>query len=83
MLINSMDTPLDPSQYKDEYQGRLKELIENKIAGKEVVAANPEESAGKVINLMDALKASIEKQQEEKAEKGTGAAKKTGKKKGA
>ena len=69
VLINSMDTPFDPSQYKDEYQGRLRELIETKIAGKEVVAVSPEESAGKVIDLMDALKASIEKQNESKAGK--------------
>lgn len=69
VLINSMDTPFDPSQYKDEYQERLKKLIETKIAGKEVVAAGSEESTGKVIDLMDALKASIEKQNESKAKK--------------
>lgn len=60
LLINSMDTPFDPSQYKDEYQARLRELIETKISGKEVVAAEPV-SEGKVIDLMEALKASIEK----------------------
>ncbi|HEX2986505.1 MAG TPA: Ku protein [Caproiciproducens sp.] len=69
MLINSMDTPFDPSQYQDEYQERLKELIETKIAGKDVVAASSEEPTGKVIDLMDALKASIEKQNEGKEEK--------------
>lgn len=78
-----MDTPFDPSQYKDEYQDRLKELIETKIAGKEVVAASPDESAGKVIDLMDALKASIEKQQENKAGTEASSGKKTNKKKGA
>ncbi len=30
VLIDSMDTPFDPAQYKDEYQSKLKELIENK-----------------------------------------------------
>lgn len=60
LLINSMDTPFDPSRYKDEYQARLRGLIEAKISGKEVVAAEPE-SAGKVIDLMDALKASVDK----------------------
>ncbi len=65
-LINSMDTPFDPSKYKDEYQVKLHELIETKISGKEIVAAEPE-SAGKVIDLMDALKASVEKAQKEKA----------------
>ena len=60
-LIQSMDTPFDPAAYHDEYQQKLKELIETKIAGKEVVSAGPEQP-GKIIDLMDALKASIEQQ---------------------
>jgi len=65
LLINSMDTPFDPSKYKDEYQARLRQLIEAKIAGKEIVAAEPA-AEGKVIDLMEALKASIEKAKSEK-----------------
>ncbi|KAB1437963.1 Ku protein [Candidatus Galacturonibacter soehngenii] len=65
ILINSMDTPFDPSKYKDEYQSRLRELIETKVSGKEIVAAEPD-SAGKVIDLMEALKASVEKAQKDK-----------------
>lgn len=65
MLINSMDTPFDPEKYKDEYQARLRELIEVKISGKEIIAAEPD-SAGKVIDLMDALKASVEKAKKDK-----------------
>jgi DNA end-binding protein Ku len=65
LLINSMDTPFTPAQYKDEYQAKLRELIETKISGKEIVAAEPE-SAGKVIDLMEALKASVEKAKKEK-----------------
>lgn len=65
MLINSMDTPFDPDKYKDEYQVRLRELIETKISGKEVVAAEPG-STGKVIDLMEALKASVEKANKDK-----------------
>jgi len=68
MLIRSMDSPFDPAAYKDEYQFRLKELIESKIAGKEVVAAEPE-SKGNIVNLMDALKASLEQARKEKEEK--------------
>lgn len=83
VLIDSMDTPFDPSQYKDEYQSRLKELIETKISGKEVVAPK-QEQAGNVISLMDALKASIEKQNEGKTnQEDKTAAKNTDKKKGA
>jgi DNA end-binding protein Ku len=80
MLINSMDTPFDPSQYKDEYQDKLRGLIETKIAGKEVVAAKPE-AAGKVINLMDALKASLEQAGSLPGEKPAGAKKTAGAKK--
>lgn len=64
-LIKAMDTPFEPSEYKDEYQIRLKKLIEDKIAGKDIVAP-VEEKPDNVINLMDALKASIEQS------KGTG-----------
>jgi len=58
-LINSMNTPFNPSEYQDEYQVKLRELLETKIAGKEIVAAKSEKPSN-VISLMDALKASIE-----------------------
>jgi DNA end-binding protein Ku len=65
MLINSMDTPFDPAKYKDEYQSKLRALIETKISGKEVVAPESEND-GKVIDLMEALRASVEKAKKEK-----------------
>ena len=65
MLINSMDTPFDPEKYKDEYQIKLKALIETKISGKEVVAPESE-NEGKVIDLMEALRASVEKAKSDK-----------------
>lgn len=64
-LINSMDTPFDPSKYQDEYQAKLRELIETKISGKEIVAAKPDRDV-KVIDLMEALKASVEKAKKDK-----------------
>lgn len=64
-LINSMDTPFDPSKYKDEYQIRLRALIETKISGKEIVAPEAD-NTGKVIDLMEALKASVEKAKRDK-----------------
>lgn len=66
LLINSMDTPFDPAKYQDEYQAKLRSLIETKIAGREVVATEPE-AGGRVIDLMEALKASIEKAKKEPA----------------
>lgn len=58
-LINSMITPFEPATYKDEYQLKLRELLETKIAGKDIVSSKSE-APNNIINLMDALKASIE-----------------------
>lgn len=57
-LINSMDKDFDAAAYHDEYQTRLKELIAQKIAGKEIVSPAAEKQDN-VIDLMEALKASI------------------------
>jgi DNA end-binding protein Ku len=48
----------DPSKYKDEVQERMLGLINQKIEGQEITVA-PEAPAGKVIDLMEALKASL------------------------
>jgi DNA end-binding protein Ku len=59
-LINGL-TPKEWSfdKYVDDYQKNLSALIESKIEGRQLVEA-PETEAPRVINLMDALKASIE-----------------------
>lgn len=58
-LISSMNQTFEPELYKDEYQERVKELIATKIAGKEVVASQPQEESN-VIDLMEALKKSVD-----------------------
>lgn len=68
-LIDSMNTPFEPERYHDEYQVKLRQLIEDKIAGKEIVAAEAEQHAN-VIDLMDALKASIEQNKPDKPKRG-------------
>jgi DNA end-binding protein Ku len=45
-------------KYKDEVQERMMELINQKVEGQEITVA-PEAPAGKVIDLMEALKASL------------------------
>ncbi len=47
-----------PEKYKDEVQERMMELINKKVEGQEIIAT-PEAPAGKVIDLMEALKASL------------------------
>ncbi len=54
-LLNNFDI----EAYKDEYSEQLNQIIEAKIAGEEVVAV-PDQEEPKVINLMEALKASVE-----------------------
>lgn len=48
-----------PERYEDEYRVRALELIERKIAGKEITVGPSEPPKGQVIDLMEALKASL------------------------
>jgi DNA end-binding protein Ku len=47
-----------PDRYKDEVQERMMQLINKKVEGQEITVS-PEAPAGKVIDLMEALKASL------------------------
>jgi len=51
----------DPSKYHDQYRERVTEAAQRKVAGQEVTAAAAEPRRGQVIDLMAALKASLEK----------------------
>jgi DNA end-binding protein Ku len=53
----------DPGEFHDNEKKRVLAAIDNKIAGKQIVATEPQESAvtGQVIDLMDALRASLGK----------------------
>ena len=60
-LIESMAGDFEPEQFTDEYREALQEVIQAKIEGREVV--EPEESqptSGTVVDLMSALRASVE-----------------------
>jgi DNA end-binding protein Ku len=48
----------DPSRYQDEVKARMMDLIQAKVDGQEITAA-PEAPQGKIIDLMEALKASL------------------------
>ena len=58
-VIATFEGPLDLANYKDEYQEGLKRIIDAKIAGEEIVAPAVEAPA-RVVNLMDALKKSLD-----------------------
>jgi DNA end-binding protein Ku len=57
-LIETKAQKFDMAQYKDRNTERMKQLVEAKIAGKEIVAPPAAEQV-QVLNLMDALKASV------------------------
>ncbi len=54
-------TSFDISQYKDEYRERLKEMLDKKIKGEAVDLTPAPAPVAKVVDLMEALKASLAK----------------------
>ncbi|MGR6914730.1 non-homologous end joining protein Ku [[Actinomadura] parvosata] len=59
-LITTMESDFDPAEYHDTYREALQQVIEAKVAGKEVIPAREEEEAGPAVDLMAALRASVE-----------------------
>ena len=79
-LIEQKSVAFDPKTYEDRYEVALMAMIKEKLKGhKPIVAAEPER--GNVINLMDALKASLaeEKPPAKSRRKPAAAAAETGK----
>jgi DNA end-binding protein Ku len=70
-LVESMSTDFDPDRYTDEYQEELQQLIDAKLeAGDDVdtaetfgeqAASDGDDAGGDVIDLMAALRASVDK----------------------
>ena len=58
-VIESIEGDLDLSAYTDEYKEGLRAIIDAKIAGEEIVAA-PEVAPPKVVDLMEALRKSLD-----------------------
>jgi DNA end-binding protein Ku len=62
-LIDQLSTNrFDPNEYQDEFKGRVEAAIQRKVAGKDVSLAEAPvaKSGGNVIDLMAALKASLD-----------------------
>jgi DNA end-binding protein Ku len=58
-VIQTFEQPLNLAEYKDEYREGLQRIIDAKVAGEEVVATTTE-AAPKVVNLMEALRKSLD-----------------------
>jgi DNA end-binding protein Ku len=61
-LIEGMSDGFDPRKYRDEYRDRVRAMLEEKSKGQEITVAAPEAPRhAQIIDLMQALKQSIEK----------------------
>ncbi len=65
-LIGSLDTPFSEINFEDRYRDALLELVDDKVSGKEIVTLSEEEDSTPVVDIMDALKRSIEEAKREK-----------------
>ena len=66
-LIGNLTAKFDPSKYTDEYRAALRKIIDDRIAGRQVVVS-PDMPETNVIDLMEALKKSV-KETEKKTKK--------------
>lgn len=67
-LIDNLSAPFEPQKYKDDYREALQDIINKKIAGQEVKVA-PNIPPKNVIDLMEALQASLKVTKKNKAGK--------------
>jgi DNA end-binding protein Ku len=58
-IVDALARDWDPKRYHDDYQAQVRALVKGKAKGEEIEAPQPEESA-KVLDLTEALRASLE-----------------------
>jgi DNA end-binding protein Ku len=59
-LIDNMTGEFDPDEFKDEYREKLEALVQKKVEGEEITVVEETGSGAKVLDLIEALKASVE-----------------------
>ncbi|MGI5391173.1 Ku protein [Streptomyces sp. CA-251251] len=59
-LVDALSGPWDPARYHDTYQEKVRELVRAKAEGKEVAVAEEAPRATNVVDLMEALRGSLE-----------------------
>ncbi|HEV8460839.1 MAG TPA: Ku protein [Gaiellaceae bacterium] len=58
-IISSLEGPFEPESLVSEYRERMRELLEAKAAGAEIEMPSEDEEAAPVVDLMEALRASV------------------------
>ncbi|CAN5745209.1 Ku protein [soil metagenome] len=59
LIEQAQSAEFKPEKYKDEVRARMLELIERKSEGEEIAVTSAEEPEHKIIDMMEALKASL------------------------
>ncbi|ANB10204.1 DNA repair protein [Streptomyces ambofaciens] len=59
-LVEALSGPWDPARYRDTYQERVRELVRAKAEGTEIAVAEEAPGATNVVDLMEALRGSLE-----------------------
>jgi DNA end-binding protein Ku len=81
LIEQTSNDNFEPQKYKDTVRDRMMEEINKKVAGQEITMSEaPAESSGKIIDLMEALKASLAAPKAEPAAAAEPAPKKKGRK---
>ncbi len=70
-LIKKKTAKFDPKRYKDGYEVALKELVDAKVNNQPIPQDEPAPKRAKVINLMDALRNSLQGRSAEADDEGT------------
>ncbi|MDQ1666420.1 MAG: end-binding protein Ku, partial [Actinomycetota bacterium] len=72
--ITALSGDFDPSEFSDEYRQALEQVIEAKAAGREVKApAEEAPKSGQVVDLMEALRRSVDEAKARRGEVSSGA----------
>ena len=69
-LIDNLTTEWKPSKYKDTYRADVLRIIKRKQQGKEIVAEEPAQEPAPVTDLMEALRASIDRRKSRRSHRG-------------
>jgi DNA end-binding protein Ku len=72
-IVKTKSGHFDPAKFEDRYETALVDLLKSKQAGHQIKASRDEPAPARVINLMDALRASVEADVKKPAAGSTGA----------
>jgi DNA end-binding protein Ku len=80
LIEQQSNEKFDPASYKDDVRARIEAAVQKKVEGQEITMAEEPQKGAEVIDLMDALRASLEKKPAKKTEPAKPAARKSAKK---